>query len=404
MAAARLDLRPDWSTLLPEALDLICTALCDPKRRAAVPWWLHEGGTDEEMEQRCGLPDSAPCYQSHDDDAAAVVVVRNLRRVCRAWREAIGYTASAIEWLELKFYHLAPSEIDWPAFANLKELTLTGKISRLPDGLRSLRALRKLDVQSFHGADIPQWFAELQLQELHLDFWGAPERMGLSIRDINSCTSDCLRKDGWLPPSVRRLMVRESVAIVAPERFAQQLQSLVIDKCVWNERHPTWEYPSYAWLSGSRLRHLRIIQEQIEPMVAALEAAPLLESLSLQTDAMRSGDDAALERFLRHDAPRPLPRLRELATKGFAFDLKCLRGLQLRKLALNEAFIIEWRDDPWISALPEWIVELPLTELAITDARQFRRLPSSLAGLKSLRFLDLHGTGIASTFNRQTIS
>jgi hypothetical protein len=138
-------------------------------------------------------------------------------------------------------------------------------------------------------------------------------------------------------------------------------------------------------------------------MVAALEAAPLLESLSLDTEGMRSGDKAALERFLRHDAARPLPRLRELPTKGFAFDLNCLRGLQLRKLSLNEVHVAEWTDDPWISALPEWIAEMPLTELAILHAHQLRRLPSSLAGLKSLRFLDLHGSGIASLFDRQSI-
>jgi hypothetical protein len=134
-------------------LDLICTALCDPKRRAALPWWLREGGTDKEMEDRCGLLESAPCYQSHDNDAAAVTVVRDLRRVCRAWRDAIGYTASAIEWLELVFdpKYLAPSEIDWPAFANLKELTLHAEITRLPYGLRSLRA----DISRSFCADRP---------------------------------------------------------------------------------------------------------------------------------------------------------------------------------------------------------------------------------------------------------
>jgi hypothetical protein len=171
-----------------------------------------------------------------------------------------------------------------------------------------------------------------------------------------------------------------------------------------HRRQPTWEYPSYAWLSGSRLRHLRIIEAQIDPMVAALEAAPLLESLSLSTEGrMRSGDAAALKRFLRHDAARPLPRLRELSTKGFTFDLNCLRGLQLRKLSLNELQVTPWTDDPWISALPEWIAEMPLTELAILHAHQLRRLPSSLTGLKSLRFLDLHGRGIASLFDRQAI-
>jgi hypothetical protein len=74
---------------------------------------------DEKIDERCGLPESAPCHWSHDDDVAAVAVVRDLRRVCRAWRDAIGYTASAIEWLELEFdpTYLAPSEIDWPAFA-----------------------------------------------------------------------------------------------------------------------------------------------------------------------------------------------------------------------------------------------------------------------------------------------
>jgi hypothetical protein len=40
------------------------------------------------------------------------------------------------------------------------------------------------------------------------------------------------------------------------------------------------------------------------------------------------------------------------------------------------------------------IADKPLTELAILYAHQLRRLPSSLAGLKSLRFLDLHGSGI----------
>jgi hypothetical protein len=71
------------------------------------------------------------------------------RRVCRAWRGAIRYTASAIEWLKLEFNPtlLAPSEVDWSAFANLKELTLHGEIARVPDGLRSLRALQKLDVR-----------------------------------------------------------------------------------------------------------------------------------------------------------------------------------------------------------------------------------------------------------------
>jgi hypothetical protein len=82
---ARLDLRPDWTTLLPEALDLVCTALCDPKRRVAVPLWLHEGSMDEEMEKRFGAPESAPCFLSRDDDdVPAVAVVRDLRRVCRA--------------------------------------------------------------------------------------------------------------------------------------------------------------------------------------------------------------------------------------------------------------------------------------------------------------------------------
>jgi hypothetical protein len=104
-------------------------------------------------------------------------------------------------------------------------------------------------------------------------------------------------------------------------------------------------------------------------MVAALEAAPLLESISLDTEKMRSGDAAALEHFLRHDTARPSPRLRELSTKGFPFDLNCLRGLQLRKLALDEAFVTdapEWTvEDHWISALPEWIAEMSLTELAI---------------------------------------
>jgi hypothetical protein len=226
--AAALDLQPDWTALLPEALDLVCTALCDPKRRAAAPWWLREGGVDEEIDKRCGLQESAPCHQSHDDDAAAVAVVRDLRRVCRAWRDAIGYTASAIEWLELEFdpTYLAQSEIDWPAFANLKELTLHGETycgahpTRLPDGLRSLRALQKLDVQKFHVAQVPSWFAELQLQELRLDFRGPFDRTGLRSRVFKSCTSECLRKDCWLPPSVRRLTVHESAAIVAPERSA----------------------------------------------------------------------------------------------------------------------------------------------------------------------------------------
>jgi Leucine-rich repeat (LRR) protein len=366
---------------------------------------------DEMIEERCGLPESAPC-RAHDDHAAAVVVVRDLRRVCRAWRDAIGYTTSAIEMLEFDFdqTRLAPSEIDWPAFANLKELSLHGETcrgaqpTRLPDGLRSLRALQKLDVPSFHVAEIPSWFAELQLQELRLDFWGPFDRTGLRSRVFKSCTRECLRKDGWLPPSVRRLTVHESAAIVAPERFAQQLESLVMNEYYMHRRQPTWEYPSYAWLSGSRLRHLRIIEAQIEPMVAALEAAPLLESLSLSTEGRRRcGDKAALERFLRHDAARPLPRLRELSTKGFAFDLNSLRGLQLRKLSLNELYVDEWTKDLWISALPEWIAEMPLTELAILHAHQLRRLPSSLAGLKSLRFLDLHGSGIASLFDRQAI-
>jgi hypothetical protein len=240
--AAALDLRPDWTALLPEALDLVCTALCDPKRRAAAPWWLCEGSVYEMIEQRCGLPESAQCQRSHDDDAAAVAVVRDLRRVCRAWRDAIGYTASAIEWLELEFNPtcLEPSEIDWPAFANLKELTLHGEITCLPDGLRSLRALQTLDVQSFHVAKVPSWFAELQLQELRLDFWGPT---GLRSPVLKSCTSECLRKDVWLPPSVRRLTVHESAAIVAPERFAQQLEWLVIDEYYLCERQPTsWEY------------------------------------------------------------------------------------------------------------------------------------------------------------------
>jgi hypothetical protein len=328
-----------------------------------VLWWLREGSMDEEMEERCGVPESAPCYQSHDNDLAAVAVVRDLRRVCRAWRDTIGYTASAIELLELKFdsTRLAPSEIDWPAFANLKELSIHGWIARVPDGLRSLRALQKLDVQRFDVAEIPSWFAELKLQELRLDFVGVD-------RDL---TRESLRKDCWLPPLVHRLAVYESATIVAPERFAQQLESLVIHEYRWYYQPPTWEYPSYAWLSGSRLRHLQIIQAQIQPMVGALEAAPLLESLILSTDDMRCGDAAALERFLRHDAARPLPRLRELSTTGFPFDLNCLRGLQLRKLALDEAFVsdsAERPEDHWISALPEWIAEMPLTELAIAGA------------------------------------
>jgi hypothetical protein len=46
--SATLDLQPDWTALLPEALDLVCTALCDPKKRAAGPWWLREGGGRED--------------------------------------------------------------------------------------------------------------------------------------------------------------------------------------------------------------------------------------------------------------------------------------------------------------------------------------------------------------------
>jgi hypothetical protein len=117
----------------------------------------------------------------------------------------------------------------------------------------------------------------------------------------------------------------------------------------------------------------------------------------LLLDAIR--DTTALEQLFRAYTTRASPRLRELSIDGIDFDLESLRGLQLRKLSINNPFPDP--DEPsthGIALLPDWLAEMPLVELAITGAFALEILcPWKFP--KSLRFLDLGLTGLSMPFN-----
>jgi len=174
---------------------------------------------------------------------------------------------------------------------------------------------------------------------------------------------------------------------LALERFADQLESIVTDQ--QQSRVDNWQ-----WLADSKLTHLALHDVQIQNMESTLLRAPLLSRLSLRIYRDGADDEIeALKRFLRADAARRSPCLRELALTGgdWPIDLACLQGLRLTKLSLTSD-----RDD--FDELP--CADMPLLELSLAGSTGLKRLPLWFSqSMTSLRFLDLTTTDISLPFD-----
>jgi hypothetical protein len=357
-----------WSSLNGELLELVLHSVLGH----ALPWWERPRSEFCELEFGPFEEHVRSLRQAPEEADDALEMVHDMRCVCRGWRDALSYAAIKVLFIPRPLTRKTCEIFSGVVTLDLEDLRMSEAGG---EALRSLRSLRVLRIRELQASTLPSWFAELPLEHLSLGLHSKSERF-----------PENFRAQFLLPPSLAGLHIRSGHRL-GLERFAAQLQSLCAqgDFC-----------DSYDWIATSSIRHLQVSEPSLAKLAPALARSRQIESVDLYDEESTIEDTALLSNWLRSGCAKA--GLRELRLTGYAFAEgfpSCLRGLQLRKLSFSDYFV----DTPQVSTLPDWVADMPLTELDLGGLNQLRTLPRSLGSCCGLRFIDLPHTSISLPFD-----
>ena len=339
-------------------------------------------------------------YQDPTNTCKRLVKYQRLRGVSTAWCQPL-YSHVRRLCISFEWFAQMPPELG-DRFPNVEALSITGEPVRhlseagyvrqaqaaLPECLRRMPRLRALWLFSIQLQQFPDWFSELPLTELYVMF---PRPDGSLLYDAFADASllypSWVEDEACLPRGLEVLKLECSVVALSLGcvRRLPHLRELVTDYSVDN-------LP--AWLR--EVTSLRRLRGRATGSDAFLDADLLrdmsLEAVDYSTASMDQSDGlnvvgfvSTLERLVVGTACGA--SLRELNIGGIHLDAVpgCLRALRLQYLDVKQT---------GLTSLPQWLAELPLVALKVSDNVRLATLPSSLRSLTSLKVLELSDTNL----------
>ena len=341
------------------------------------------------------------CHGGYIDpmsDCTRLVTYQQLRGVSTSWRLPL-YSHVRRLCISFEWFAQMPPELG-DRFTNVEMVTINGiplSVRRelyqadyvrqaqvvLPECLRRMPRLRALKISRIQLQQFPDWFAELPLTELYVTF-PSPDNDVYGSLLYPSWVDD----EACLPRGLEVLKLECSPVVISLGcvRRLPRLRELVTNYCV--ESFP-------AWLREvTSLRRLRATAR-----IYFLDAASIdvlrdmsLEAVDYSTAFMDQSDgldviglESKLERLVVGTACGA--SLRELNIGGLHLNAVpgCLRGLRLQYLDVKQT---------GLTSLPQWLAELPLVCLRVSDNVRLATLPPSLRTLTSLKVLELSDTNL----------
>ena len=340
------------------------------------------------------------CHGGHQDPTNTIkrlVKYQRLRGVSTSWRlplySHVRRLVISFEW----FARLPPELGD--RFPNVEALTITGPDVRhlaeagyvrqaqvaLHECLCRMPRLRALWLYRIQLQQFPDWFAELPLTELYVMF-PSPE---YGIFDGSLLYPSWVNDEACLPRGLEVLKLECSpvyLHFIGCVRRLPRLRELVTSYCETNL--PAWlqEVTSLRRLSARAQESFLDVASIDVLRDMSLEAVDYSTAFFEQSDGLEDiGLESKLERLVVGTACGA--SLRELNIGGLHLDAVpvCLRGLRLQHLNVSQT---------GLTSLPQWLAELPLVALKVSDNVRLATLPSSLRSLTSLKVLELSDTNL----------
>ena len=340
------------------------------------------------------------CGGGHQDPANTckrLVKYQRLRGVSTVWCQPL-YSHVRRLVISFEWFARLPPELG-DRFPNVEALTITGPDVRhlseagyvrqaqvaLPKCLRRMPRLRALWLYRIHLQQFPDWFAELPLTELYVMF-PSPE---YGIFDGSLLYPSWVNDEACLPRGLEVLKLECSpvyLHFIGCVRRLPRLRELVTNYCETN--FPAWlrEVTSLRRLSARAQESFLDVASIDVLRDMSLEAVDYSTAFFEQSDGLEDiGLESKLERLVVGTACGA--SLRELNIGGLHLDAVpvCLRGLRLQHLNVSQT---------GLTSLPQWLAELPLVALKVSDNVRLATLPSSLRSLTSLKVLELSDTNL----------
>ena len=335
-------------------------------------------------------------YQDPANTCKRLVNYQRLRGVSTSWRLPL-YSHVRRLCISFEWFAQMPPELG-DRFPNVEALSITGEPVRhlseagyvrqaqaaLPECLRRMPRLRALWLFSIQLQQFPDWFAQLPLTELYVMF---PRPLGGAFRDVSLLYPSWAEDEACLPRGLEVIKFEgwaDNLSLSCVRRLPH-LRELVTEYCV--NILPEW------LREVTSLRRLRARASGFDSVLDAdllrdmsLEAIDYSTASFDQSDGLRSVDlESKLERLVVGTACGA--SLRELNIGGIHLNAVpgCLRGLRLQYLDVKQT---------GLTSLPQWLAELPLVALKVSDNVRLATLPSSLRSLTSLKVLELSDTNL----------
>ena len=336
-------------------------------------------------------------YQDPANTCKRLVKYQRLRGVSTVWCQPL-YSHVRRLVISFEWFARLPPELG-NRFPNVEALTITGPDVRhlseagyvrqaqvaLPECLRRMPRLGALWLYRIQLQQFPDWFAELPLKELYVMF-PSPE---YGIFDGSLLYPSWVNDEACLPRGLEVLKLECSpvyLHFIGCVRRLPRLRELVTNYCEHN--FPAWlrEVTSLRRLSARAQESFLDVASIDVLRDMSLEAVDYSTAFFEQSDGLEDvGLESRLERLVVGTACGA--SLRELNIGGLHLDAVpgCLRGLRLQYLDVKQT---------GLTSLPQWLAELPLVALKVSDNVRLATLPSSLRSLTSLKVLELSDTNL----------
>ncbi len=335
-------------------------------------------------------------HQDPTNTCKRLVKYQRLRGVSTVWCQPL-YSHVRRLVISFEWFARLPPELG-DRFPNVEALTITGPDVRhlseagyvrqaqvaLPECLRRMPRLGALWLYRIQLQQFPDWFAELPLTELYVMF-PSPD---YDVFDGSLLCPSWMEDEACLPRGLEVLKLECSPVVISLGcvRRLPHLRELVTNYCEHN--FPAWlrEVTSLRRLSARAQESFLDVASIGVLRDMSLEAVDYSTAFFEQSDGLEDvGLESKLERLVVGTACGA--SLRELNIGGLHLDAVpgCLRGLRLQYLDVKQT---------GLTSLPQWLAELPLVALKVSDNVRLATLPSSLRSLTSLKVLELSDTNL----------